>query len=132
MQGQVLYRTLMAVPRRQATEWRLPFALTLACLSSAVLFLLPVKSSVAWDSFEAQKKFKDKQQTFVFVGNRNMYALDAIPLMAAIYKNTGIWPRFATDPHRKTIYLFWGRLGNGRLITHSKKRLSNTAVEAPH
>jgi hypothetical protein len=107
VQGQGLYRKFMAIPRRPLTEWRRPFALTLSCLSSLVLFLFPVRSTVSWESGQfLEDKTSKTRQTFVFVSNRNMYALDAIPLMASIYKNTGIWPRFATDPYHFKIPLW--------------------------
>lgn len=95
----IVYAYLMH-SSKSPLDWEPPAAFLLGTVTRLALFFAPVV-----DEWEAVDKNKGSKP-YLFISNRNVYALDGLPMVAAIYRQTGIWPRFAADTYCKMCTLF--------------------------
>ncbi|KAJ3109278.1 hypothetical protein HDU97_007772 [Phlyctochytrium planicorne] len=89
-----VYEYVMAFPGGDPAAWVQPSPLVLKPLTGMILFLFPVVD--AWEEVE-EVKADGESDRIMYVANSGIFALDAIPLMAAIYQKTGKIPRRVTD-----------------------------------
>ncbi|KAI8929685.1 hypothetical protein BC831DRAFT_442624 [Entophlyctis helioformis] len=85
-----VYPAMLEFGSRPMDKWRQPTSIILYPVANFILFFLPV--STAWGDIALPK---DK---IVYVGNQNLFGIDTLSTLSAIYLKTGVLPRTAIEP----------------------------------
>ena len=122
--GYKVYQSLMSFPKRQITDWKSPSGIILRPLARMILFIFPVETQ------QSLKLVKD--QPIVFVSNRSVYSLDSVPLVCAIYHQSGAWPRVSVDAYHFSIPIWKHLIEYFGAYPHSSPSVTAKILESGH